>query len=70
VQRGAFTYRAVQKPVVIKCDLCAHREAGPACVSACLTNALAYLDEDAVEKLTRKKQREAVEAVELASSIA
>lgn len=32
------------RPQAIKCDLCRHREAGPACVDACPTGALACID--------------------------
>jgi electron transport protein HydN len=66
VQRGGFTYRAVPVPVVIKCDLCVSRSEGPACVKACLTNALDYVDEDQIKKITRKKRYAAVQAAELA----
>ncbi|HEP1895687.1 TPA: 4Fe-4S dicluster domain-containing protein [Kluyvera cryocrescens] len=42
---GAMTV-AVQhsRPQAIKCDLCRHREEGPACVAACPTQALACID--------------------------
>jgi Fe-S-cluster-containing hydrogenase component 2 len=32
------------KPQALKCDLCAHREGGPACVEACPTHALSCVD--------------------------
>lgn len=35
---------ALSRVQAIKCDLCWHREAGPACVEACPTHALACLD--------------------------
>ncbi|MRS91861.1 hydrogenase [Enterobacteriaceae bacterium RIT714] len=33
-----------QKPQALKCDLCGHRESGPACVAACPTHALSCID--------------------------
>lgn len=33
-----------RRPQAIKCDLCRHREDGPACVAACPTGALACVD--------------------------
>jgi Fe-S-cluster-containing hydrogenase component 2 len=70
VQRGGFTYRAARVPVVVKCDLCASRSEGPACVQACLTDALDYVDEDQIKQITRTKRHAAVQAVELAATVA
>jgi electron transport protein HydN len=71
VTRGKFEYRVARKPVIIKCDLCAAREKeGPACIRACLTDALSYIDEDEMKKLIREKQRVAAQAREPVSSIA
>lgn len=36
--------RMDQRVQALKCDLCHHREAGPACVQACPTNALSCVD--------------------------
>ena len=33
-----------RRPQAIKCDLCRHREEGPACMAACPTGALACVD--------------------------
>ena len=40
----------------IKCDLCWHREAGPACVEACPTNALQCIDAVSVQKQRLRSQ--------------
>lgn len=42
---GAMQVRVVEDRVqALKCDLCAHRESGPACVEACPTHALRCID--------------------------
>ena len=42
---GAMQVRVVEDCVqALKCDLCAHREGGPACVEACPTHALRCID--------------------------
>ncbi|WP_165466875.1 4Fe-4S dicluster domain-containing protein [Enterobacter cloacae] len=42
---GAMEVRVVQDRVqALKCDLCVHREVGPACVEACPTHALSCID--------------------------
>ncbi|MDH1128443.1 4Fe-4S dicluster domain-containing protein [Enterobacter sp. GD03975] len=42
---GAMQVRVVEGRVqALKCDLCAHREGGPACVEACPTHALRCID--------------------------
>ncbi|HAV1394624.1 TPA: 4Fe-4S dicluster domain-containing protein [Enterobacter hormaechei subsp. steigerwaltii] len=42
---GAMQVRVVEDRVqALKCDLCAHREGGPACVEACPTQALRCID--------------------------
>jgi electron transport protein HydN len=68
VSGGAFEYRAARKPVVIKCDLCETREDGPACIRACLTDALAYVDGEQMERLSRKKQHAAAQAADMVLS--
>jgi Fe-S-cluster-containing hydrogenase component 2 len=42
------------KAQALKCDLCLHREGGPACVEACPTHALRCVDPVSIraEKLT------------------
>jgi electron transport protein HydN len=69
VSRDGFEYEIGRKPVVIKCDLCVNRADGPACVRACLTNALGYVDEDRIETLSRSKQRAAAEVTELVAGV-
>ncbi|MBE4856619.1 4Fe-4S dicluster domain-containing protein [Enterobacter cloacae complex sp. P40RS] len=42
---GAMQVRYVaERARALKCDLCAHREGGPACVEACPTRALSCVD--------------------------
>ena len=42
---GAMQVRVVEDRVqALKCDLCVHREGGPACVEACPTHALRCID--------------------------
>ena len=42
---GAMQVRVVEDRVqALKCELCAHREGGPACVEACPTHALRCID--------------------------
>ena len=38
------------KAVAVKCDLCAFRPEGPACISACPTGGMALVDDDALRK--------------------
>ena len=54
-------------PVVVKCDLCANRPEGPACVNACLTEGLMLVDQDYLDSLAKEKQVHA--AVAAASSL-
>lgn len=52
---GAMQVRLVgNRAQALKCDLCAHREGGPACVEACPTHALHCVDPASIraEKLT------------------
>jgi electron transport protein HydN len=67
---GGLTLKTTKKPVVIKCDLCATRAAGPACISACLTNSLTLVDSDFIDETSRKKQVRAARSAELVSSFA
>ncbi|WP_368542806.1 4Fe-4S dicluster domain-containing protein [Enterobacter soli] len=42
---GAMQVTAVaQRAQALKCDLCSHRDGGPACVAACPTHALSCVD--------------------------
>ncbi|MBD1577625.1 4Fe-4S dicluster domain-containing protein [Vibrio sp. S11_S32] len=45
-----------QTSQALKCDLCAHSEAGPACVRVCPTNALRLVTPDDLEQMNKKKQ--------------
>lgn len=43
---GSLSLRAGKKPTVVKCDLCADRPQGPACVAVCITKALGRVTRD------------------------
>ena len=47
---------AQTKSYVIKCDLCADREGGPACIEACPIKGLMLVGDDDLENLRRKGQ--------------
>ena len=49
----------MEKAEANKCDLCYHRDAGPACVSACPTRALVCVDREALERMSVEKRRRA-----------
>ncbi len=49
------SFSSRKKARAIKCDLCWHRETGPACVEACPTKALQCMD---VEKVQRHRLRQ------------
>lgn len=40
----------------VKCDLCAHRANGPACVAVCPTKAISVIDADVLAKASRKRR--------------
>ena len=47
-----------------KCDLCEGRAEGQACISACPTDALFLMDNEAVESMKlKKRQRAALEGI-------
>jgi hydrogenase-4 component A len=47
------------KSIAVKCDLCEHREAGPACVEVCPTQALFLIDPNNTQTMQNKKQSDA-----------
>ncbi|WP_024789920.1 4Fe-4S dicluster domain-containing protein [Lebetimonas sp. JH292] len=49
------------KTVAVKCDLCKGREGGPACVEACPTGALMFLEPNKQENMILEKSEKAVE---------
>ena len=51
---GDLTVNEGVGAVVIKCDLCADRPGGPACVEACPTKGLVIVDTDALEASIKK----------------
>jgi len=48
-----------EKAEANKCDLCYHREAGPACMQVCPTKALVCVDRDLLEQMNVEKRRRA-----------
>ncbi|WP_239670669.1 4Fe-4S dicluster domain-containing protein [Vibrio variabilis] len=65
---GAYALfnRVVTESRALKCDLCSHRQGGPACMEVCPTNALKLVSLEEVESLKKKKRTAAVdEAVSL-----
>ena len=48
-----------EKAEANKCDLCYHRDAGPACMEACPTHALVCVDRDKLEQMSAEKRRRA-----------
>ena len=59
----ALFKRPQTKAQALKCDLCRHREAGPACVEVCPTQALRLVTPEILETLSRQKQLASVEAM-------
>ncbi len=55
-RRGGLNVRA-DKAEANKCDLCNHREDGPACMAACPTHALICVDRNKLEQLSAEKRR-------------
>ncbi|SMY36312.1 Electron transport protein HydN [Photobacterium malacitanum] len=57
--KGASLFkRMVPKSQALKCDLCSHREAGPACVEVCPTSAIQIIEPETLQQ-TSKQKREA-----------
>ncbi|MDQ4429487.1 4Fe-4S dicluster domain-containing protein [Yokenella regensburgei] len=54
---GAITIEvaAKQQPAIVKCDLCGHREQGPACVEVCPTFALSVMTDEMLVALQRQR---------------
>lgn len=48
-----------EAPLIVKCDLCADRADGPACIQVCPTDALALMTADALMQQRQRKQRRA-----------
>ncbi len=55
--------RPQTKAQALKCDLCQHREAGPACVEVCPTQALRLVTPAHLDTLNRQKQLASAEAL-------
>ncbi len=66
---GNLSISAYEKPVVIKCDLCADRVGGPACVQACPTKGLVLVDQEMLDESVKKRNREAAAASATYSSV-
>lgn len=56
---GAGLNMIAEKAEANKCDLCYHREAGPACMDVCPTNALLCVDRNRLEQMSADKRRRA-----------
>ncbi len=54
---GAGLNVRADKAEANKCDLCNHREDGPACMAACPTHALICVDRNKLEQLSAEKRR-------------
>lgn len=67
VAGAGIRYRQTKRPMPLKCDLCSSRTEGPACVAACLTNGLIYVDDEIFRETARKKHVAAATAAELLS---
>ncbi|ELR63867.1 Electron transport protein HydN [Photobacterium marinum] len=55
---SALFKRYVPKSLALKCDLCSHREQGPACVQVCPTSAIQIIEPETLSE-TSKQKREA-----------
>ncbi|HFK7977292.1 TPA: 4Fe-4S binding protein [Klebsiella oxytoca] len=55
---GAMTVMRVEEGVqALKCDLCSHREEGPACVAACPTQALRCIEPMELERIAAERRQ-------------
>ena len=54
---GAGLNVMAEKAEANKCDLCHHREEGPACMDACPTHALICVDRNKLEQMNIEKRR-------------
>jgi electron transport protein HydN len=54
---GAGLNVMAEKAEANKCDLCHHREEGPACIEACPTHALICVDRNKLEQMNSEKRR-------------
>jgi electron transport protein HydN len=64
---GAGLNVMAEKAEANKCDLCYHRESGPACLQACPTNAILCVDRNRLEQMSAEKRRRA--ALDAAASL-
>ncbi|HFN1079529.1 TPA: 4Fe-4S dicluster domain-containing protein [Klebsiella aerogenes] len=61
---GTMTVMLTDEGVqALKCDLCAHRQTGPACVAACPTQALRCIEPAELERLSAERRRWAAQAM-------
>lgn len=60
---GALFKGVQTKALALKCDLCSHREGGPACVEVCPTQALRLVTPASLGDLNRQKQLASAEAM-------
>lgn len=66
---GNLTINGANRSAVIKCDLCADRPEGPACVQACPTKGLVVVDRESLERQSAARRREAALNTSFMSSI-
>ena len=69
VTLGSLVLKGESKPYVIKCDLCADRANGPACVESCPTKALVVMDAKELYASVKQKKLEAAASMESMSSL-
>lgn len=60
--RARAKKRRTTKSTVVKCDLCLGHAGGPACASACPTNALRLIDAQFMERTRQNKRKAAARA--------
>lgn len=66
---AAYPERAVvagKRAEVVKCDLCAQRTEGPACMEVCPMAAISLMDAEALAKTMRRRREQAASALEFA----
>lgn len=55
---GAMTVMRVEEGVqALKCDLCSHRDEGPACVAACPTQVLRCMEPMELERIAAERRQ-------------
>lgn len=60
---GNLEIPVAERAMVVKCDLCADRKGGPACIEACPTKGLMLVDETELNNLSKARKRKSAEAL-------